>query len=56
MCQSCLDDDRNAALHGRERFRNGRVRHVDPVDANEVEACLRQMLDIALLVGGAALP
>jgi hypothetical protein len=40
----------------RPQLIEGRVRHVDPVDADEVEACLRQMLDIALLVRGAALP
>ena len=56
MRQRALHDDRNAALHGGERFRNGRVRDFNAVDPDDVQPRLGQVLDVALFMGSPRVP
>jgi hypothetical protein len=52
--QCGLRDHRHTALHGRERLDDRLIRNLNPVDPDDVQAHLRQVLDIAPLMGGTA--
>jgi hypothetical protein len=54
MCERCLSDDRNAALHGRARLSNGLVRDFDTVDPDKFQPRCGEVLYITPLVGRAA--
>ena len=53
--QRALGDHRDAAAHGCQGFANGPFRNLDAVDADDFEASLHQVVNIALLVGSTSL-